>query len=133
MSAENAYFVEINDWTPDVLEYRPVADQDWAKIDFPPETYFFAFYERAKGQAHPPVSDWFYLTTDPRILTPEEAAREFPEYAETVALWSEKGVKSFAHHAYEHGEQVGGRIIPLLAGCALIDRKAKTQVWPTAP
>jgi hypothetical protein len=134
MSAgDKPYFVEINDWAPDVLEYRAVADQDWRTIAFQPEAYLFAFYERAKGQAHPPVSDWFYLTTDPRVLTAKEALEEFPDYAGTIEMWASHGVKLFGNHAYDHGGKKGGRIIPMMNGIVFIDRKAMTQVWPAIP
>jgi hypothetical protein len=132
-AAEKPYFVEINDWAPDILEYRAVEDQDWKKIDFQPEAYFFAFYERAKGQAHPPVSDWFYLTTDPRILTAAEALEHFPAYADTVEMWAARGVKQFGNHAYDCDRYKGGRIIPLMNGVVFIDRKAMTQIWPEKP
>jgi hypothetical protein len=127
MSADKPYVVEIIDWAPDVLEYRAVADQDWSKIDFPPEAYFFAFYDRARGR---PVSDWFYLTLDPRLFTPEEAAAEFPAYAEEVKLWADKGVKFFANHSYDCDGYKGNRVIPMIPQVVLIDRTAMTQVWP---
>jgi hypothetical protein len=130
MSDDKPYLVEINDWAPDILEYRAVSDQDWRKILFQPEAYFFAFYERARGHAHPPVSDWFYLTTDPRLLTATEAREQFPEHAETVDLWAAKGVGQFGHHAYDCGAYKGGRIIPLMNGIVFIDRSSMTQVWP---
>lgn len=130
MSEDKKYLVEINDWAPDILEYREVEGLDWAKIAFQPEAYFFAFYE--PGQPRLPISDWFYLTIDPRVLTAEEATAEFPEYADTVSQWAAKGVTEFANHAYDCGSYKGGRIIPLLKGCALIDRKAMTKLWPTA-
>ncbi len=132
-AAEKPYSVEINDWAPDILEYRPVADQDWTKINFPPEAYFFAFYERARGQAHPPVSEWFYLSTDPRLFTAEEAIREFPNDADYVQMWADKGVKLFANQAYDHAGYKGGRIIPLIKGSVFIDRQTMTQVWPPKP
>lgn len=128
MAADKKYLVEINDWSPDVLEYRKVSDLDWTKIEFPAETYFFAFYDEA--QKREPVSGWFYLTTDPRVLTAAEALAEFPDYADTVAQWSEKGVTAFANHAYDLAPFKGGRIIPLLPDSTLIDRKAMTKLWP---
>jgi hypothetical protein len=126
------YIIEINDWTPDVLEYRPVPDLDWKSIQFPDDAYMFVFYDRSQGQPHPPISDWFYLSTDPRLLTPEEAAREFPEYADDVALWASRGAEIFANHAYEYGGHRGTRIVPMIPGIVFIDRTSMRQIWPTA-
>lgn len=128
MSADKNYLIEINDRGADVLEYRKVAYLDWTEIELPAEAYFFAFYDEA--QRREPVSGWFYLTADPRILTAAEALEEFPDYAETIAQWSGKGVTAFANHAYDLGPSKGGRIIPLLHDCTLIDRKAMTRIWP---
>jgi hypothetical protein len=133
MSANTPYFVEINDWAPDVIEYRPAADQDWTKIDFPPEAYFFAFFERARGQAHPAVSPWHYLSTDPRLMTAEEAAERFPNYADEIGLWAEKGVSLFGNHAYDCRGYKGDRVIPMTKDSVFIDRETMKQIWPRVP
>ncbi|MNU26971.1 hypothetical protein D3C71_153560 [compost metagenome] len=133
MSSNSPYLVEINDWAPDVIEYRPADDQDWTKIDFPPEAYFFAFFERAKRASEQIPSTWYYLSTDPRLFTAEEAKAQFPDYADDIALWADKGVTVFVNHAYDCKGYKGDRVIPMTRETVFIDRKAMQQIWPPQP
>lgn len=131
MTTDARFILEFNDWTPDAIEQRPVKDLDWRNEAFPEQTYLFVYFDRDDPRRT--VSDWFYLTTDPRILSAEEARQEYPAYADDVTAWAEKGVSSFANHAYSHGQNHGGRVIPLLPNSALIDKATMRQVWPANP
>ena len=86
--------------------------------------------ERARRPAEQIPSTWYYLSTDPRLFTADEAKAQFPDYASDVALWAEKGVTVFVNHAYDCKGYKGDRVIPMTRETVFIDRNAMKQIWP---
>ena len=129
------YKLEINNFAPDIIEYRAVGDLDWTKVRFPEDAYFFTYYDGEGRPERQPVTPWYYLSTDPRVLGLDAVKAEFPEYAELAGEWSASkvGVSLFAVHAYDCGGHKGRRIIPLLTDSVLVDARTLRQVWPEKP